>query len=133
MCGHHARLPKALKIPICYDRTSVAQCRGGFADVWKGEHCGRDVAVKVLRTYSNSDLKKIISVGPGCVPFPCVDVLTRPYIEVLQRGRDVEIPPASKRTIPSGSDDDRGSVRNGIRVDGEWEYKRLREGTSGCR
>ena len=50
-------------IPICYDRTGVALYRGGFADVWKGEHCGRDVAVKVIRTYSNSDLQRIIGVS----------------------------------------------------------------------
>ena len=62
-CRRHALLPKTLKIPVCYDRTVVALYRGGFADVWKGEHGGRDVAVKVLRTYSNSDLQKILGVG----------------------------------------------------------------------
>jgi hypothetical protein len=62
-CGRHALLPKSLEIPICYDRTGVALFRGGFADVWKGEHRGRDVAVKVIRTYSNSDLQKITGVS----------------------------------------------------------------------
>ena len=62
-CGHHALLPSALRIPVCYDRTEVASYRGGFADVWKGEYCGRDVAVKVIRTYSKSDLQKIIGVS----------------------------------------------------------------------
>jgi hypothetical protein len=62
-CGRHALLPRTLEIPICYDRTGVALFRGGFADVWKGEHRGRDVAVKVIRTYSNSDLQKIIGVS----------------------------------------------------------------------
>jgi len=47
-------------VPACYDRTSDALYRGGFADVWKGAYCGRDVAVKVLRTYSTSDLQKIV-------------------------------------------------------------------------
>ena len=60
-CGRHALLPRVLKIPVCYG--GVALYRGGFADVWKGEHCGRDVAVKVIRTYSNSDLQKIIGVS----------------------------------------------------------------------
>ena len=62
-CGHHALLPSALKIPTCYDRTGVALYRGGFADVWKGKYLGRDVAVKVIRTYSNSDLQKVIGVS----------------------------------------------------------------------
>ncbi|KAF9649062.1 kinase-like protein [Thelephora ganbajun] len=59
-CGHHKLVPATLKIPICYDRTSHALYKGGFADVWKGEHRGRDVAVKVIRMYSTSDLKKVV-------------------------------------------------------------------------
>ena len=62
ICSHHTLLPRALKIPVCYDRTGVALYKGGFADVWKGEHDGRGVAVKVLRMYSNSDLQKILGV-----------------------------------------------------------------------
>jgi hypothetical protein len=62
-CGRHALLPRALNIPVCYDRTGVALFRGGFADVWKGEYRGRAVAVKVIRTYSNSDLQKIVGVS----------------------------------------------------------------------
>jgi hypothetical protein len=61
-CGHHALLPRTLKIPVCYDRTGTALYRGGFADVWKGQHCGRDVAVKVIRTYSDDDLQRVIGV-----------------------------------------------------------------------
>ena len=60
-CGRHALLPNVLKIPVDY--SGVALYRGGFADVWKGKHCGRDVAVKVIRTYSGSDLQKIIGVS----------------------------------------------------------------------
>ncbi|KAF9649070.1 kinase-like protein [Thelephora ganbajun] len=59
-CGHHKLVPTTLKIPICCDRTSNVLYRSGFADVWKVEHCGRDVAVKAIRTYSNSDLQKVI-------------------------------------------------------------------------
>ncbi|KAF9643939.1 kinase-like protein [Thelephora ganbajun] len=40
--------------------TGVAPCRGGFGDVWKREYQGQQVAVKVLRIYANSDLRKII-------------------------------------------------------------------------
>ena len=54
------------------------------------------------------------------------------YVEVLQGGRDVENPSASERPV-ARSDDVRDPVRNDIRLDGEWEHQRLREGTSGCK
>ena len=52
-----------MEIPICYDRTGDALYSGGYADVWKGQYCGQDVAVKVIRTYSSSDLEKVIGVS----------------------------------------------------------------------
>ena len=106
MCGRHALLPRTLKISTCYDRTGVASYRGGFADVWKGEHRGRDVAVKVLRTYLNSDLQKIIGVGCGPCLFPRVDVLTKHCAEILQGGRNVENPSASKCAAADRGNDD---------------------------
>ena len=63
ICSRHALLPTSLKAPISFERTGDAMYRGGFADVWKGKHCGRDVAVKVLRTYSNGDLQKVMGVS----------------------------------------------------------------------
>ena len=63
MCGRHALFPTSLKIPVSFDRNGDPAFRGGFADVWKGEHCGQDVAVKVIRTYSTSDLQKVIGVS----------------------------------------------------------------------
>ena len=63
MCGRHALLPTTLRTQISFEQTGDVLYRGGFADVWKGEHCGRDVAVKVLRTYSNGDLRKVIGVS----------------------------------------------------------------------
>ena len=63
MCGHQALLPRSLQIPICYNRLGFPKYSGGFADVWKGEHQGLQVAVKVLRVYSTSDFNKIINVG----------------------------------------------------------------------
>ena len=83
MCGQHAYLPRAMKIHAEYDRASVALYRGGSADVWRGIYCGRDVAVKVIRTYSNSDLRKIIGVGYHRALFLPVNVLTKACLEVL--------------------------------------------------
>jgi len=72
-----------MKIHAEYDRASVALYRGGSADVWRGIYCGRDVAVKVIRTYSNSDLRKIIGVGYHRALFLPVNVLTKACLEVL--------------------------------------------------
>ena len=59
VCGRRALLPKSLQVPLCYNRLQVPQCRGGFADVWMGDHRGQQVAAKVLRVYLTSDFGKI--------------------------------------------------------------------------
>ncbi|KAF9789495.1 kinase-like domain-containing protein, partial [Thelephora terrestris] len=61
MCSHHALLPRSLKIPLCYDRSGTPLYNGGYADVWKAEHEGRQVAVKALRVYLKDDFEKITS------------------------------------------------------------------------
>ncbi|KAF9779225.1 kinase-like domain-containing protein [Thelephora terrestris] len=61
ICGRQALLPRALQIPICYNRFDAPLYRGGFADVWKGQFQGSDVAVKVLRLYATTDFAKVAS------------------------------------------------------------------------
>jgi hypothetical protein len=60
-------------LPLCYDRSEDALYSGGYADVWKGEHEGRKVAVKVLRIYTTSNLRKVTSVGHS-LNFPIVPI-----------------------------------------------------------
>ena len=69
ICGHQALLPRSVQIPLCYDRESTPLYRGGYAEVWKGEHEGREVAVKVLTVYMTSDLDKIRQVGRRRHPY----------------------------------------------------------------
>ncbi|KAF9643032.1 kinase-like protein [Thelephora ganbajun] len=59
ICGRHALLPKSLQIPLCYDLAKPAHYCGGFADVWKGQHDGLDVAAKTLRVCLADDFEKI--------------------------------------------------------------------------
>ena len=99
-------LPTAMMIPVCYDRTGSAVWRGGFADMWKGEHCGQDVAVKVLRMYSMSNIQRIVGVGPQLSHLSTSQRADRSCLEVLQGGHDVEIPSASKCSTADRSDDD---------------------------
>jgi len=91
--------------------------------VWKGKHCGRDVAVKVMRTFSNIDLQKIIGVGCCCLLFPCAGALTDSCAEVLQGGRNMESPSTSECHAANRSDDVRDPVRCGNGLDGEWKYQ----------
>ena len=63
ICGRQGLLPGSVQIPLFYNRRDAPLYCGGYADVWKGQSDGRDVAVKVLRVYLTSDFKKITSVG----------------------------------------------------------------------
>ena len=71
ICGRQGLLPRSVQIPLCYNRMDPPMCHGGFAEVWKGEHQGREVAVKVLKISMASDLVKVTRVSSqffeGCV------------------------------------------------------------------
>jgi len=127
ICGRRALLPKPLAIPLCYDPMGIPSCRGGFADVWKGQYNGREVASKVLRVYQNGDLERIRRVGrPSSVVR--IRELTVSRTEVLQRGHGMECPLPSERATAIRRDHDRDSVRDGIGMDGEREYQRVYQG-----
>ena len=96
-------------------------CHGGFADVWKGEYRGREVAAKVLRIYSKNDPERIRRVGRWLCFRIVVFINDRPrLVEVLQGGCGLEDPPPPKCTSTARCDDVRGPARDGVGVDGEW-------------
>jgi len=63
MCARHALFPSSLRVELCDNPDNIVLYHGGFGDVSKREYQGREVAVKRLRIYATSDLKKIIRVG----------------------------------------------------------------------
>ena len=63
ICGRYTLIPRSIQIPLCYNWIDAPRYRGGFAEVWKGEHKGVEVAVKVLKVFMTSDLTKIMKVG----------------------------------------------------------------------
>ena len=130
-CGRHALLPGALRVSVCYDQTSNALYRGGYADVWKGNLHGQDVAVKLIRTSSNDDSRKIINVG--CLVSVHYVPMTMFCTEILQRGCDVEVPSTSKHPVADRSIDIGDSVRNGIGVDAKREYQSIYQSTPGSK
>lgn len=44
----------------------------------------------------------------------------------------MEFPQTSKYPTADGGNDVRESFRYGIKLDGEWKYQRVPQGTSGC-
>ena len=63
ICSRHGLLPRSVQIPLCYNRLDAPLYHGGYAEVWKGQHQGREVAVKVLKVCLADDLNKITRVG----------------------------------------------------------------------
>ena len=106
----------------------IPQYSGGFAEVWKGEYKGREVAAKALRAYITSDFKQIRKVG-GVSLIMFSSELTVSHAAVLQGGHDVEDASSPERVATVRRDDVRGSgsVRDGIGVDEEREHHPVSE------
>jgi hypothetical protein len=61
ICSHQALVPSSLEIPRCFDPTENPVSHG-LADVWKGQHEDKDVAVHVFRVLPRAnaeDIKKV--------------------------------------------------------------------------
>jgi len=94
-----------MAIPLCYDPMTTPRGHGGFADVWKGEYHGQDIAAKALRVYETSDFERIRKVGdPG---LSCYQRIDGSHAEVLQGGCDMEGASSSKCATADGRDNDR--------------------------
>ena len=106
ICGHQALVPRSLGIPLCYDPAVDPVYRGEVADLWKGQHEGRKVAVQVLRLWPGDDAEQVRKVS--CRLCSRLVVINNPpcLIEVLQGGCDMEVAPSSKRGAIVGRYDD---------------------------
>lgn len=117
-CGDHSTLPMAMYIPVIYDRMTAPLYRGGCGDVWKGKHCNREVAVKVLRTYSNSDLQKAMGVSSCRASRSHVEQLIELCVEVLQGSCHVESTSTPEYRTANRGDEVRELVCYDIGMDG---------------
>ena len=131
ICGREVLLPRSVQIPLCYNQTGAPLYYGGFSEVWKGRHEGREVSVKVLRVRPTSGSDKVMRVSYQCHCQSCDGKLIARNIEVLQRGFNLESSLPSKRASTVGSYHG-GTVSNGIGMDGKWKYYRIHQGKLGC-
>jgi hypothetical protein len=111
-CSRHRVIPKSMLIPDCSTGSVEVEC-GGFADVSRGTYQGRQVAIKVVRVYTTSDLDVILSVSLLFHLHRCACAGQR-IAELLPRGSRVEAPPASKHLTTARSDGKRTPVRDGL-------------------
>jgi len=63
ICGRQALIPRSLKVEPQYDQKVHPLRDGGFSEVWRGRHDGKEVAVKVFRAHLSGDLEQVITVG----------------------------------------------------------------------
>ena len=119
ICSSQALLPRSLQIPLRHNRSDDPLYSGGFSDVWKGEHEGTAVAVKVLRVAGFSNIDKIGSVGYRPRPFGSVNGGAHyDCLEILQGSNHMEKSPPSKCAPIVRSDHEHKALRHDIRVDG---------------
>jgi len=65
LCGQNGLLPISHIIPEEYVRTTEHPVAyGGFSDVWEGIYKNKRVAIKSLRVYKGSDVRKVKKVPP---------------------------------------------------------------------
>ena len=80
ICGDRALLPSSVQISLCHNRMNAPLYHDGFTEAWKGEHQGREVAVKVV--YVTIDPAEITKVG-SCILLKSVCLADIDHAEVL--------------------------------------------------
>ena len=88
MCTSHTLLPRSLHFELPrVSWNSHPTYSGGFANVFKREDHGREVAVKILRIYKDKGFLSSEVLDVGCRCWVCVhvgiDELSRPFAEIL--------------------------------------------------
>ena len=63
MCSRQRMIPKSMRMDNCVNGELIEECNGGYATVFRGEHKGRPVAVKIVRVYLTNDFDKCLSVN----------------------------------------------------------------------
>ena len=62
-CSRRQMIPRSMHMDNCLNGELIKEYEGGFAKVFRGEHKGRAVAIKILRLYMNGDRDKCFKVS----------------------------------------------------------------------
>ena len=62
MCSRQRTIPDSMRIGNCLNGELIEEYDGGQANIFRGKHKGRPVAVKIMRLYLTSDFHKCLSV-----------------------------------------------------------------------
>ena len=62
VCDRQRVIPRSMHMVNCLDGELIEEYDGGQANVFRGKHKGRPVAIKIMRLYLTSDLDKCLSV-----------------------------------------------------------------------
>ena len=62
MCSRQRTIPESMHMVNCLNGGLVEECGGGQATVFRANHKGRPVAIKIMRLYLTDDFDKCLSV-----------------------------------------------------------------------
>ena len=123
MCSRQQKIPRSMHMVNCLQGELIEERNGGYATVFRGEHKGRAVAIKILRLYLNSDLDKCFRVSIFTL---CNAEITDTGIPgVRSRSDCMEASPASEHPTVAGCECGYRTVpaRDDIRMDGSWQHQ----------
>ena len=120
-----------MQISLPYNQKDTPLYYGGHSEVWKSQHEGREVAVKVLRVYQTSNFNKVRRVSRG-YDYPKSVLPAECHVpEILQRSLNVESTVSPEHTSAVGSHDGRTPVCNDIGMDGQRKHQHLCQSPQG--
>ena len=115
MCANRALIPTSLCFELPENTMDGVQCRGMFADVVRRECGDKAIAVKALRQQclSQEAMTNVSRRQLGCM-LVRTDELTIPFVELLQRGHNLESSPAPKHIASARGGKVRESICDGV-------------------
>lgn len=127
----HALLRETRIFPGMELRDESPGCsHNGFADIWKGDHHGEPVCIKVIRTRKSIPLEKIKKVCGSFILLETCSVRSIPGISCC-KGRG-ETRPTSERAPRYRGFRGIVSALHHESMDVEWEHHPVHPGEPGC-